>query len=68
MTDTSSADEIHSVRLHDGSIDGALGTITGRLPLWFVQDGMAYIRTPGDDVRAAGLPTAAYRAVPPSAL
>jgi hypothetical protein len=40
------ADGARVVRLTSDAADAIVGTIEGRLPLWFEHDGVTYIRIP----------------------
>jgi hypothetical protein len=54
------------VRLNSDVAGTIVGTIHGRLPLWFDHDGVTYIRTPHQGPDSEGTSIYDYRAVAPA--
>ncbi|HEY0373522.1 MAG TPA: hypothetical protein VGC94_01930 [Amnibacterium sp.] len=62
-TAAGSADRVHDVRLTGEAGGGVRGTILGPLPLWFVHQGVTYIRAARRNAGGDGTSVHEYRAV-----
>ncbi|MCU1473002.1 hypothetical protein [Amnibacterium sp.] len=65
-TAATSPDRVHDVRLIGEVGGGVRGTIVGPLPLWFVHQGVAYVRAARRTDGSDGTSIHEYRAVTPA--